>query len=285
MFLSKWFTPKKDEGTFVEHKLKTMQERRKTTLLFLSAVAVIGWIYFFFGTTYFTVQRIQIEGLELLNRGEVEELVEEELQRQRQWPVRSGHLLTINTTKLKNALHERLFIDSVTVDKEYPNILRLSIEERQSWLILLLDNEFYEIDRYGVITNEYLNEEADEVLDRIYDNPVAQNTSVPVLQILDDAHMPVVGQEFVTAFRTTVWLDTFKVLDDLGFGYRNAILDYATSTKLVLNMYEPYDVYFDLLEPLEPQINGFYVFMKLKGEEAVIREYVDARVPNKVFYR
>jgi hypothetical protein len=279
------FKKQKEEGTFVEHRLKSRREKRTAVVLLLAAVAVIGWLYVFFGSAIFVVNRIEISGLERLDRGEVEAAVDRIARNERRWPFREKNIFFINTDVIAFELKEAFFIENVTVDKLYPNILRLNIEERTSSLVLLMENKLYELDRHGVVTDEFTVEEQEAILARIQDPVSSFSRDAPILKVRNPAARPAVGSEFMTDSQTTALLDAFKVLGDLGFGCRNAVLDYATSTKLVLNMFEPYEVYFDILEPLEPQIEGYYVFMDVRDKNVPIYEYVDARVPGKIFFR
>jgi len=283
--LKKLFEKKKEEGTFVEHKMKTRFEQRKTVIFMLTIIAIIGWVYIFFGSTIFTVQTLDIQGTEILERGEVAVLVNELLEDQRHWPLREKNIFFINNDLIISGLKETLFVENVIVDKIYPNILRLKIEERQSSLYIFVEHSLYEIDRHGIVTDEFSDAEEEEILERTNDPRATRDTNAPILKIRQVSNIPIQGQEFASEFRTETWLDTFKVLGDLGFGYRNAVLDYTTSSKLILDMFEPYDVYLDILEPLEPQINGFYTFLRVRDTNVPIYEYIDARVPGKVFFK
>jgi hypothetical protein len=279
------FKKQKEEGTFVEHRLKSRREKRTAVVLLLAAVAGIGWLYVFFGSAIFVVNRIEISGLERLDRGEVETAVDRIVRNECRWPFRKKNIFLINTDVIARELKEAFFIENAAVDKKYPNILRLNIEERTSSLVLLAENKFYELDRHGAVTDEFIDEEQEAILARINDPALSSDNDAPILKIRNPASRPVVGSEFMTEFQTTSLLDAFKVLGDLGFGCRNAVFDYATSTKLILNMFEPYEVYFDILEPMEPQIEGYYVFMDVRDKNVPIYEYVDARVPGKIFFR
>jgi hypothetical protein len=283
--LKKLFEQKKEEGTFVEDRMHSRMERRRTVIVLLFISALIGWLYIFFGSNTFTVTSVEIEGLDTLERGEVAMLVDEFLEDQRQWPFREKNLFFINANEIASGLKEALFLENVDVDKIYPNILRLKIEERQSTLFLLTGRSLYEIDRHGIVTKEFNKKEQEEILDRIDDPSISHQMDLPIIKIRESSETPVPGQEYVSEFRSTSWLDTFQVLHDLGFGYRNAVLDYTTSSKLVLNMFEPYEVYIDLLDPLEPQIASFYAFMKARDPNVPIYEYVDTRIPGKVFFK
>ncbi len=127
--------------------------------------------------------------------------------------------------------------------------------------------------------------EKTEIQDQI-NHPVSERSSVlPILEISHDVD-PSIGNTYVSDFRVSLWLDTFKSLQEHGFGYRHAMIDYATSTKLILKMFEPYDVYMNmsLTESIEPQIYGLYEFLRIK-KDADIKQYIDARIPGKIYYQ
>lgn len=274
----------KPEGTFVEDRLRTKKVQRRTAIALLSGTAVLGWLYIFFFSTTFTVQKIEVEGIKTLERGGVEKAAMEAIDNMRTWPFRFRNIFFIDEKSLSSELKDTLFTQSVIVDKIYPNILRLKIQERQSSLVLMKGTSFWQIDRSGIITRLIDSDvERAQLNDRLL-HPVKDPSSVlPILEISQDVD-PVVGNTYVTDFRVSLWLDTFKSLQDKGFGYRHALVEYATSTKLILNMFEPYEVYIDLMEPIEPQIDGYYEFKRAK-KDVEIKEYLDARIPGRIYYQ
>lgn len=278
-----WLTKKKEEGTFVEHKLTVRAERKRTVLILLGVVALLGWAYILFFSEVFAAQTIEVEGADRLDRGEVVVAAQDALDQERIWPFRARNMFFLDTDAIQDDLTEILFADQVIVDKQYPNILRLKIEERQSSLILLAEDRFYEIDRSGVITREISNESEIESIRSRVQEPSIASKEMPILQIKDNTDI-IVNDDYITDFRMRAWLDAFHDLEKLGFGYRSALLDYATSSKLILDLFEPYDVYVDILEPLEPQINSYYAFTKTHNQ-GEIYNYVDARIPGKVFFK
>ena len=285
-------TKKKEEGVFVEDRLKLKTAQKRTVLMLAYSIAMLGWAYVLFFSDIFTVHHIQIEGIEELDKREVEDLARESLDIYRIWPFRAGNLFVLNLNQIQKDLSEKVFAESVIVDKIYPNILRLKIEERQSSLILVLEDTFYEIDRFGVLTKELeSDEEIQQLRDQYEISSVLRENYPPILRVVDQSMRPIIGDEFVSEYRMEGWLDTFQTLKKAGFGYREAVLESPTSTKLILDMFEPYQVYLDvsgfseqLTGSLKAQIESYYTFMKVH-EDSDIREYIDARIPGKVFYK
>jgi hypothetical protein len=281
----KWIKlPQKEEGTFVAYRMQERSMHRKVVLSILGAVAVIGWLYVIFGSDIFRVKMIDAGTLVDLDRGEVTQTAFSAVDDQTQWPMPKRNILLVNKVKLAQKLKQNLFVDSVVVDKVYPDVLRLKIKERQSSIILIANNEFYLLDRNGIGTRNILGDDEADILKRLDKPSPTSKTDTPILSIHGTPEF-VLGEQFVSKETAQAWLKAFQELSQADFGYRNAIVDYATSTKLILNMFEPYDVYFDLLTPLQPQLQSLYAFMRAKTAAFVIYEYVDARIPGRVYYK
>lgn len=290
------------EGTFVEHRIQLPEpqkiqknekekkkfnvSRKKVTMIFLGIFSVLGWLYVGFFSEICSIQRFEIEGIKQLGRGEVVKKTKEAIASERVWPFHEGNIFVLNKKELESTLKDHLFVQSVVVDKIYPNILRLKIEERKSSLILQTGEGLFEVDRNGMVTRAiHSDTERANILQALQD-PKAAAAGSPVLTIAQPLDLtlnnPIIDQNADVTMQE--WLDTIQTLSEKDFGYRSAELDTVTSTKLVLHLFEPYDVYFDLLNPLEPQIQSYVIFARTHGPKE-IQEYVDARIPGRVFYK
>jgi hypothetical protein len=282
--LKKLLHPSREEGAFTNVRHQTSRHRRTVVLLLLSATAVIGWLYVFFGSDIFHVSRMDIEGLVSLNRGQVEREVQAAFDERGMGPWKQVNLLFIDEQDLAAYLEKRLYAERVIVEKSYPNILRLKVIERASSLVVIANNEFYLIDHMGMGLKRISTEEEAAILQRV-DSPSRDTSQAsPVLHIEHDVSFAP-GETFIGADTARLWLGAFRDLSEAGFGYRNAVLEHPTSTKLILNLFEPYAVYLDLLAAVRPQIESYYAFSKSKTSSMKIREYVDVRVPGRVYYK
>ncbi len=267
------------EGTFAADRKKVRGTRRRVVFLLLGGAAVLGWVYVFFGSGIMDVKRVEIEGLEQLGRGEVMGEVDIFLNEHGFGPWRKNIVL-IDADALADALETKLFAEHVSVDKIWPSLLRLKVEERQSSIVVIANNEFYVIDRNGIAAERITDEDA--ILSRISQPSSGPQNDLPILTVRENAVFAQ-GDPFVDRATVERWLLAFNELQEAGFGYRNAVLEHPSSTKLILNLFEPYDAYFDLLAPMPPQISAFYTFMKGKSTDITITSYVDVRVPGRVY--
>ncbi len=266
------------------HHAPEQSSRRRTIIIFLGAIAIIGWIYFFFFSDQFLIHSIEITGTQRLSRGEVERTVYADLDAECIWPTRSRNIFFIRPSELEKQLKDDLYVETVTVDKKYPDILRLKVTERKSSVIISFNGASYEIDRHGVVVRQLDVSEADS-LARSANSGDHSPSVLPLITIAYASGTLSESDQFITESQMTRWLDTFNELGKRGFGYRSASLDNASSTKLDLSMFEPYHVYFDMLMSIDDQIDGYYAFMKTKKPDQPIYNYIDARIPGRIYYK
>jgi hypothetical protein len=266
------------------HRTPEPSSRRRTIIIFLGVIAVIGWIYFFFFSDYFAIHAVEISGTQRLKRGEVERALYTALDEVHVWPLQARNIFSVNADDVQKQLKYSLYVENVTVDKKYPDILRLKVTERESSVIVITQGDVGEIDRHGVVSRELSSSEAEPLL-RGPDSSDRSPSAMPVLSITSVTGTLLEGDQFITENQMGRWLDTFSELRKRGFGYRSASLEFTSSTKLDIAMFESYHVYFDLLMPIDDQITGYFAFMKSKKPDQVIYSYVDARIPGRIYYK
>lgn len=284
MIKSSWFGSNRGEGTFASTRRHSQSTHRRVVVLLLGGMAVCGWLYIVFGSGMFRVRTLDIQGLVALERGVVEQETFAAIDEQGMFPWKKRNLLFLDTKQLEKDLERRLYAESVTVDKSYPDILRLKIEERQAQVIVMANNDLYLISRTGVVAERIGNEDEARILQRIAKPSPTTKMDLPILT-LQDGEIPEPNETFVSDLTVERWLEAFRALSEAGFGYRNAVLEHPTSTKLILDLFEPYNAYFDLMAPIQPQITSFYAFTKAMPAGTKITSYVDVRVPGKVYYK
>jgi hypothetical protein len=270
--------------------------RRRSAVFFLAFIALSGWIYMFLFSEYFTISRVEIfnekNGFPM-EEGRVAAEALRVLDEERVWPFRARNIFFIDRDALGSRIEEELFIEKVVVDKKYPSILRLKLKERESSVIIRIGEEYAEVDHTGIVTRILGTDEA-AGLERVADSPRGKGSSIPMLSLktfgsststIITSTTIVAHQSLTEESRVVRWLNALQRLKERGFGYRRVSLDTVSSTKLSVRLFEPYEVYFDLLTPLDAQIDGYYAFIKNKPQGTDIQEYIDARIPGKIFYQ
>lgn len=260
---------------------------RLVFFLFLGVVAAIGWLYVFFISDAFQVKAIEIaagKGMDPLRvKREVYEAIDV---RTRPFWQPARHSLFLNVEELESVLTERLSAERVTIEKPSINILRLMVEERVKRFILHTPTRYVWLDKMGVVLSELTNQEQKDAEARLSLKRMSNLTDPPIIAY-DDRLVPVVIGQVVQVPQATVWLAISLQLQKQGIGYREVEPPQdASTTKLVVKTAQGYDAWFDTSQDtLETQIEAFKAFQQQKPKDVQVKEYVDVRVPNRIYVK
>jgi hypothetical protein len=278
--------PREDRGggMFRTRRLEDRRTGYGVVLLIVSAFAITGWSWFLFRSGFWDIQTIEINELQALDRGEVMLEVERALN-EREWkPWSEKNVLMLNTEKLAATLKDRLFTDEVTVEKFYPNILRLKIKERQRSVVLFSFEQYVLVDGSGIVTGDAEGDVLRASKDRVAARAFADELHLPVV-VMKTADPLASGFQIAKPEQIRRWLDATRYLVLGGLKYRFMKVESPESALARFVSERGYDIYVDLTQPLEAQLGTYLAYMKTKPDESAIKEYMDVRVPGKVFVR
>jgi hypothetical protein len=254
------------------------------TIMIVAGFAVTGWLWFLFMSGFLDISSIETGELQTLNRGEVMTEVDRILE-ERSWkPWHKKNLLMLDTEMLATSLKDRLFVDQVAVEKSYPNILRLKIKERQRSVVVVSFEQYALVDSTGIVTGDATEDILRASMDRVAARAFADELHLPVV-VMKTADPLSQGFQVAKPEQIRRWLDTtrYLVLGGVRFRFMKVESPESALTRFVSE--RGYDIYIDLTQPLEPQLMTYQAYMKTKPDETKIAEYLDVRVPGKVFVR
>lgn len=272
------------QGMYREERLgKNIKTRGVIYALLASFVLVASfWAFFFSG--FFDIREYEIGQLSVLSKTAVIGEVEAYFNQQKRWPWGNRNVFALDKVGLQSFLEKKFFVENVTVDKTYPNILRLKIKERQRSVVLITKNEFYVVDDYGVVTD--VADPATASTTRLYltstvpvDSPKEIYVIVPTNGFLSR------GQEFVDPNHVRAWLDLGAKLRDAGIWFKALEPQYATSTMIQVILKENARVKIDLNDQLDGQVETLRQFVLAKPKWEDIKEYIDVRIPGRIYYK
>jgi hypothetical protein len=259
--------------------------KRNAVFLILGAVALFGWPYVLFMSDAFTVNAVEVRGLKTLDPVDVTREVFHVLDARGEWrPWPSRHAWFIDQEALKMQLKDRLFISDVVVDKSYNNILRLSIEERSKKVIYHSHQQYFWVDIQGVATAELSDDERKSAQARLLGQRTPNSDDAPIIKNdLDET----INQGFVLADsrRAKEWIKLAEDLKSYKLLYREIEPPTASSTLFTVLSQEGYDVLMDITAPLDLQVKTYQAFMKSKPKDLKPLDYVDVRVPGRVYLK
>ncbi len=254
--------------------------------MLLAFVALMGWVDLLFVSDWLSVRDVQVKGLKQLESAEIAKatfVILEERGVWRPWPARHGWF--IDKERVARELQKRFFAEKVTVDKINNNVLRLKIEERAKRIIIRSQHQYLWMDINGFVTSELNFEERQNIQSRLLGQRSLSIDDIPIVH-LNDAQELHVSEIAASENDVRKWIQSASQITKEGFLYREMVPpDHPSGTTATFVSQEGYKVYLDLAEPLQAQVRSYLAFLRSRRTNAKISEYVDARIPGKVYVK
>lgn len=273
-----------ESGTFSQARGLLQRSNRYLAISLVVAFMAAAGVWFVFVSGYFSVSRIEINELHGVSREEVVSSTYDILEQGKWRPWDRKNLLLIDEKELAEQLKNRLFAEQVSVDKSYPNILRLMIEERQRSVVLASKDQFLVIDMAGVVAGEAGENAAKEARDAINGSLIADLRRTPIV-ICDLPELATAGYQVTDQETLKTWISAYRAFIGAGLKFRYIRVQEPRSQTVRLAMADGWDAYFDLEKGLEAQIETYKKFIQSKPRGFKADEYVDVRVPGKVYVK
>jgi cell division septal protein FtsQ len=248
-------------------------KKHKKKILILSVIlAAAGLFYLFFYVGFWRIKKITFSGTE---NGEIISSVEIIL-RQTMTDYRYGILPKNNFFILEaNELEEKILADidlaAIAIDKRFPATLKIEIEEKLPVLIWQEGNDYFYVDQEGLILKAIRPENI------IYDLPMASyatTTAVIVGRKIADKGKIIFIKE--TAEQIAAKLKKIKLSKIIIAEENKHIYFYTTAGWFAI---------FSEKREIAEQVKYLNDFLEQKGQEANNLEYIDMRVPDRIYYK
>jgi hypothetical protein len=259
--------------------------KRRAVFTILGLGALFGWTYLVFISDVFSVSAVEVRGVEDLDPVDVTKEVFHTLDSReefRPWPPR--HAWFIDREALEEKLKNRLFVLNATVENSYDNILRLSIEERVKRVVFHSHKQYFWLDLQGVATQELSDEEKRDIQARLLGHRPIRPDEPPVIKRdLDE----LVSSGFVLTLQNEAreWIALSEKLGTAGLAYREIEPPTASSSLFKVLSIEGHTVLMDITAPIESQVNTYQDFIKSKPKDLGQPEYIDVRVPGRIYLK
>lgn len=274
-----------EEGDINRGLKRAKSTKRRAVFTILGLGAVFGWTYLVFISDVFSVNAVEVRGVKDLDPVDVTREVFDVLDERasfRPWPAR--HAWFINQKELEERLKTRLFVLNATVEKSYDNVLRLSIEERVKRMVFHSRQQYFWLDLQGVATQELSQEEKRDVQARLLGHRPVRVDEPPVIKRnLDEP----VSAGFVLTDQNEArhWIGLSEKLGMAGLAYREIEPPAASSSLFKVLSVEGYTVLMDVTASIESQVHTYQAFIKNKPKDLGQPEYIDVRVPGRVYLK
>lgn len=275
------------QNRFTRRATRERGSVRFAFFVFFAFVAVIGWLYVFFISEAFQVKDIEVIGVKGIDPVHAKREVYEAMDaRPRSFWEPARHSLLMDLGHLEPAVTDRLGVERVALTKVSTNILRLSIEERVRRFILHTPTQYLWMDFRGRALAELTAQEQKDVEARLAAKRLTNVQDVPVLSY-PTVIQPLQPNEGIPDPEIARWLAIGLQFQKQGISYREIQPPRTpSSTRLVVITAQGYEAWFDTSQDtLETQIEAFKAFQQQKPKDLQVKEYVDARIPQRIYVK
>ncbi len=276
-------TPK-NTGMFREERQGKKEQTRGVINILLGSFLFLATLWCLFFSGWFDVKKYEFNELRVLDQTALRGEIDGYFQQSRNWPWGRKNIFALNEKDLEEYLSSKLFVNKVIVDKTYPNILRLMIEERQRSVVLVTNNQIYVVDDYGVITDV-----ADDAMTSTTRNFLTSDTPIETSKEIY-VHYPTStqmakGQEIFGSERVRGLLDLSAKLRDTGIWFKTLNIEYGDPASISIILKQNKKVLLALDQTIDAQIETLRSFIASKPKWEEITEYIDVRVPGRIYYK
>jgi hypothetical protein len=271
-------------GTFAETRVGLVKSSHLIVGVLVSACVALSLVWFFLVSGYWSVQTVQTNNLSQLSREEVASTTFSVIDQGGWKPWNRRTIFFIDKQELAVQLRDKLFADSVIVDKVYPNVLRLMISERQRSVVVASKDQLLLVDTNGVVTGDASDAVVTTSHALLANAAFAGPKDFPVMNC-ELPELAAVGYQVTTSDTVKAWINAYKAFIGSGIKFRYLKLTDPSSHEVHLVTDQGFEAIFDLGSDLGPQIDTYKKFLESKPKNLVVHEYADVRIPGKIFYK
>lgn len=145
-------------------------------------------------------------------------------------------------------------------------------------------NQFLVIDMVGVVAGEAGENAAQEARDMLSGKVLANPHLTPLI-VCNLPELVTVGYQATDQETVKAWIEAYRAFIASGLKFRYLELSEPKAESLRLAMEDGWEVIFDLSRGLQAQIETYKKFVQSKPRGFKAEQYVDVRVPGKIYVK
>lgn len=248
---------------------------RKTVVLILLLAVAIGWFYFLFYSPYFSIQKIEIFGLEKIDETEIKKLLQLQIASHRFLIFKQKNIFWFDEESAKKIINLNYGLTFLEINKKLPDTLIVKLEEKKPFFIWVTGEKFYYVDQDGMIIHELAIEEVSAAKNQ-KEIPLVYDENNQEIKIKDTVLTPSLIQFIVNLHKA--WFEKIN-LSIIGF-----VVTHQPDTMVKASTLDGWQIYFTSNRDLNLQIEKLSLFLKEMDKEK-ISEYIDLRFEDRVYYK
>lgn len=247
-------------------------KKKKTQKLLKILVLLVGvfLLYFFLFSDYFQIKTVEIKGINKISQQKFENILNDYRYSRKLLLFSRNNLLLFSKNKFRQRIGDSYLLESMKIDKDFPNTLKIEIQEKKADIILINDTQCMHLDDRGVVV-EYCDGAIIEQLIKIKD--LRNHSLVIGDQALKEDVLNYLVQ--VKQYLTT------KIPIDLIY------YNFESSDSIKIETGQNFDIYLNLELPYQDQLDRLFILL---GSEEVKNQlnhikYFDLRFGEKLYYQ
>lgn len=245
-------------------------------LLIVTVFTPVGlFIWLMFGTNMFTIQAITVLDAQPQTVTDIRSIIEQEI-KANQTPRLANTIFTVNPDAIEyRVIQEVPRVRAVYITRHLPGTIKVVVQEKTPALLLLSQTTYYFVDGEGMAYEEARLDNLPGIV-----LPIVKNTSPHGGLSLGT---PVVSQEFVIFVREMY----NKLPHLLPAKIVELHIPSLAAREVRVRLSNNWEIRFDATRDVNEQLQVLRQLLEktIPPEEQAVLEYIDLRIPNRVYYR
>lgn len=255
---------------------------QKSVFWFLALILLVFVIWLIFFSPFFRIKEMSIIGNEITDSEKIKNEVNQIIGKKAFFILPKDNIIFINSTEIEKMLGEKNpSFQKIEAEKKFPNILKIEISERRSAIIWCREENCFFTDKNGVAYAEVFSADllpfgGKENLEKML---VVQEEKDEKIKISQD----VADQNFIGfVLEISKNLKQIENLEIISLRTPE-----AASSEIWITTIQGWQAVFNTSEPAKKQARNLAKFLseKISEEERNNLEYIDLRIPGKIYYK
>lgn len=267
------YNKKNFTNPFFSKRGKVYSKKRLKLISIISFVILISLFWFFFFCSIWNINKVNVEGTERLSSEEIKGKVYEQEKHKILFIIKETNIFSFDKQGLIKKMSKDRNIFKVNIKKQYPNTIKVIINERPYSFVFKQGDDYYYVSREGFILEK--TDINDEGIKKYF---IIENTSTD--DFLNNKEMVDISKDVLQFIFDLN--DQFKKHEDLPVDH--FIIDQEFNTVKVKIKDGPL-VFFSTKISIKQQINNLALVKKEKIRDNFNRlKYINLKYGDKLFY-
>ncbi|MCX6740261.1 MAG: FtsQ-type POTRA domain-containing protein [Candidatus Parcubacteria bacterium] len=257
----------------------------------LILIVSVGLIYFFLFSNFYKITDIQVSGNYIISTEDILEIINDYSEQKSLGIFKHSNILIFNKNAIKKRINEVVILEDIKVDKMYPNIIKISVKEKDLAFGWATNNQEYLVDKQGQIIKSNYSVAIPGIFLLSNDIKGSQigpnNDNLLIIRDLSNTGINL-GSQVLTTENVTFILDLqAKIKDKDYLKYREIQVPNEFPQYLTLVMVDNWTILFNLKDDLNNQLNrlNLLIEQKIKKENLNRIDYIDLRLGESIYYQ